>query len=164
MYLFLILQHHGIVSMLFSVCCLHPRVVSCWRRWEAPHLLGFLCYWSFWHVIKYSNIWGLCSTLFSTGSPANIQQCHPNTQNLPSALFVWISSISFNSPASERLVRFADSVEVEGGREDEELGDILWVYRTVYNILSDVTARKLSGCYCLVIYRLQMASLLLKYC
>ena len=105
--------------------------------WEAPCLLRSLWHWGFaghcsslllthFEILRCV---GLCSTLFSIGNPAKIQQCHPHTQNLPSFLLARISSVSlcFDSPASERFVHFADSMEAEGGggREDEELSDIL---------------------------------------
>lgn len=52
--------------------------------------------------------------------------------NLPSTLLAQISSVSFSldSPASER---FADSMEAEGGggREDEELSNILSIWNSV---------------------------------
>lgn len=72
-------------------------------RWEAPRLLlhslchrGFAGHCSSLLLAHFEILRcvGLCSTLFSIGNPAKIQQYHPNTQNRPSFLLAWISSVS----------------------------------------------------------------------
>lgn len=78
-HLFLILQHHGIVYTLFSVCCPHPRTVSWWRRWEAPRLLGSLCHGGFWHVTKCSDVWG-------SALPSSLQAAQPASRSATQTL------------------------------------------------------------------------------
>lgn len=151
-----------LLHALFSVSRLHPGVVSLQQWAGSPCLLRSLGHCSllgrvshcFWHTLR-------CSDVEGSALPSSPQAAQPKSssaiqtlQNFP----VCCSCRSHLSPSLWIRLPRRDLciLQTAWGRRVGMAGKmknlvIYWVYRTVYNVLSDATARELSGCCCLVI-------------